>query len=417
MAARARRLVRGEFHGRHHAHAADVDHARHVTQRVDAVQEVAGQLRGAADQVFLLEDVHHREAGRARRGVRRVRVAVEELDALGRAGLGDRVVDLLLRRDGAQRLRAVGDRLGHRHQVRGHAERLRAEVGAHPAPAGDDLVEYQQDAVLVADLADAVQVALGRRQAAERAGRRLDEHRRDVVAADQCADPLQVLGEVGALVGLAAHERVLGQRGVPHEVHAGQADAERAPVVDHARQRHAAHVDPVVGALARHEQLPMALAADAVIRQRHLHRRVDRFRAGAGEEHAVQARGRVLRHPLGELERLGMGTRERHRVVERRELLEDRLGDLGPAVPGSHAEEPRRRVDHPVAVGLPQVDALALDEHPGFLFELLVRRERHPEVLPGLCFEDRIGVAHGVVSCVGGAPGHQNPPRYASRLA
>ena len=50
-------------------------------------------------------------------------------------------------------------------EVFAFAEGLGAEVRAHAAPAGDDLVEHEQDAVLVADAAQPVQVAPGRRQA------------------------------------------------------------------------------------------------------------------------------------------------------------------------------------------------------------------------------------------------------------
>ena len=46
----------------------------------------------------------------------------------------DSVVDALGNRDGAHRLRAVGERLGHRDDVRRHAERLRREMSARCGP-------------------------------------------------------------------------------------------------------------------------------------------------------------------------------------------------------------------------------------------------------------------------------------------
>jgi hypothetical protein len=70
------------------------------------------------------------------------------------------------------------------------------------AEAGDDLVEDQQDAVLGADLAQALQVALGRRQHAGGAGHRLDDDGGDgrgVVQRDEALQ--QLVGQLGAVLG------------------------------------------------------------------------------------------------------------------------------------------------------------------------------------------------------------------------
>ena len=80
----------------------------------------------------------------------------------------------------------------------GVAVALGREGEAEPAEAGDHLVEDQQDAVLVADRPQALQVALGRRQHAGRARHRLDDHRRDGRGIVQRDDALQVVGEMGA---------------------------------------------------------------------------------------------------------------------------------------------------------------------------------------------------------------------------
>ena len=105
----------------------------------------------------------------------------------------------------------------------------RGERRAEPAEAGDHLVEDQQDAVLVADRAQPLQVALRRRQHAGRAGHRLDDHRGDGVGAVQRHEPLQLVGELGAVRRLAAGEgvarRIVGVRQV---VDAGQQSAEGA---------------------------------------------------------------------------------------------------------------------------------------------------------------------------------------------
>ena len=63
------------------------------------------------------------------------------------------VVDLALHEHRAHRDDAVGDALGGGHDVGRDAEIVGGERRAEAAEAGDDLVEDQQDAVLVADLA------------------------------------------------------------------------------------------------------------------------------------------------------------------------------------------------------------------------------------------------------------------------
>ena len=65
-----------------------------------------------------------------------------------------------------------------------------------------------------------------------------------------------------------------------------------------------------------------------MIGERHLQRGVDRFRAGIGEEDVVQALGRDVDQPVGELERHRVAHLEGRRIVEFGRLLLDRLGDL-----------------------------------------------------------------------------------------
>ena len=84
------------------------------------------------------------------------------------------------------------------------AEIVGGERRAEAAEAGDDLVEDQQDAVLVADLAQLLQIAFRRQdQHAGRARHRFDDHRRDGRrrrAARRCA--LEFVGEFGAVLRL-----------------------------------------------------------------------------------------------------------------------------------------------------------------------------------------------------------------------
>ena len=91
--------------------------------------------------------------------------------------------------------------LARRHDVGHDVEIVGAERRAEPAEAGDHLVEDQQDAVLLGDLAQLLEIALGRDQHARRAGHRLDDHRRDGRGIVQRDDPLELVGELRAVLG------------------------------------------------------------------------------------------------------------------------------------------------------------------------------------------------------------------------
>ena len=63
---------------------AQVDHVRQTLERVHAVRPVLGELRGARQQTVALIDLLRRDPRGARHRVRRIGVAVEQLDgALG----------------------------------------------------------------------------------------------------------------------------------------------------------------------------------------------------------------------------------------------------------------------------------------------------------------------------------------------
>ena len=64
--------------------------------------------------------------------------------------------------------------------------------------------------------AQPLEVALGRHQAAGGAGDRLDEAGGDVLGAVQVDEAREVVGEVGAVLALAAHEVVFLQVRVAH---------------------------------------------------------------------------------------------------------------------------------------------------------------------------------------------------------
>ena len=102
--------------------------------------------------------------------------------------------------DRAHRHGGVGQALRHRQDVGDDAEPVGAERRAEPAEAGDDLVEDQQDAVPVADLAQPLQIAERRHQHAGRSGHRLDDHGGDGVRAVQRDQRFERVGEMRALL-------------------------------------------------------------------------------------------------------------------------------------------------------------------------------------------------------------------------
>ena len=129
--------------------------------------------------------------------MRRVGVAVKQLDGVFRP-LHEGVVDLALRKHRAHGQRAVGQSLGGGHQVGRHIESLRGKRLADSAEAGDHLVEYQQNVMPVADLAQALQVADRRQYHAGGAGNRFDDDRGDGRGVMQGDQALELVGEMRA---------------------------------------------------------------------------------------------------------------------------------------------------------------------------------------------------------------------------
>ena len=100
-------------------------------QRMQRIAPVLGQRGAARQQALVLVDVERREAGGAGHRMRRIGVAVEQLDLALRAR-HQRVVDLAAGEHRAAGNGAVGDALGGRHHVRRDAE----IVGARTACRG-----------------------------------------------------------------------------------------------------------------------------------------------------------------------------------------------------------------------------------------------------------------------------------------
>ena len=249
--------------------------------------------------------------------MRRIGIAVGQFDDVLRAA-HEGVVDGVADHHAAHRRRAVGDALGKGDHVRQHAVTFGGKGIAEPAVAGDDLVENQQNAVLLGDLAQPLEIALRRRQHAGRSRHRLDDHGGDGRGAVQVDQAFELLGEMRAIFRLALGEGLLlAVIGVRQVIDAGQQRAEHLAVVDDAADRGAAEADAVIAAFAADQAAAGALAVDLMIGQRDLERGIGGLRSGIAEEHVIEAGGREVGDAAGELEGLRNAELERRRIVER----------------------------------------------------------------------------------------------------
>ena len=117
-----------------------------------------------------------------------------------------------------------------------------------------------------------------------------------------------------------------------------------------------------------------------MVGDRNLQGRIDGFRAGVREKDAVHAGRHHLRDARGGFK----GQRVRHleswREIHLGHLAAHGLDDLGTAMAGIDAPQPRRAVEHLTVVDGRVIHALGALEQSGCGLELLVGSEGHPEV-------------------------------------
>ena len=94
---------------------------------------------------------------------------------IGRARVHHGVVNKISADHTAQRNDAIGHAFGKVEHVGHHTVIVGAEVGAHAAKACDHLVKNKQNAVLVTNFTQALQVTLGRQIPTRRTRNRLDD--------------------------------------------------------------------------------------------------------------------------------------------------------------------------------------------------------------------------------------------------
>ena len=342
------------------------------------LRKVVAHLIGACEQAFFRIGVQRAQAGRAGQGVAGVGVAVCKLDGFFGPG-HEGVMNLVLDDHRAHRHATIGQTLGAGDHVGHHAEGLRRKGLAGAAEAGDDLVKDQQDAVLGAQLAQALKVAHGRDQHARAAGHGLDDQRGDVAGIVQGHQAFHVLGQVSPMRRLAHAEGIARQVVcVADVVHPGHRQPKGLAIAHQAAHRDAAEVDAVVTALAAQQPGACALATHAVVGQRHLQCGFHRFGAAVGKENLAHAGRRQLRHAFSQLKGLGVAHLEGRAEVHLCRLLLDGLHDAGTRVAGVDAPQAGDAVQDLAAMHIPVVHARSLGQQSRCLLELAVGCEGHP---------------------------------------
>ncbi len=276
---------------------------------------------------------------------------------------------------------------------------LGAEHVTEPPERADHLVADQQYVVLVADLADAIEVPGRRREAAARVLDRFEEDGGDRVGA-------LVLDRDGDLVGGPAAERgrvVAVDRGavdvrVRHPEGARDQRLERRLQLRQSGDRQRAVGGAVVRDRAADHLVLGGFAGQLEVLLGQLPGGLDRLAATAGEEDPVQVARRVRRDPLGQLDRLRMRVRPEREERQLGGLLGRGLGELGAPVAELADEQAGQRVEVPLAAGVVDVRAVAADDD-GDLGRLVAPHpgEMHPEVVArGLLQTVEVGVVEGV---------------------
>ena len=227
---------------------------------------------------------------------------------------------------------------------------LAGEPLAGAAEARHHLVEDQQDPVAVADLAHALEVAVGRQDDPVRARDGLEDDRGDRVGALVLEDLLEVrrARADGARIGMAGGAAVGVRVERAHDARHPRLDGPAARI---AGQRDGAVRGAVVRAVARDDLVPAGDHAGEL----------DRVLVGLGAAVREERDGEIARRHLGQ-QPAELGARlARHRRADRAQLVGlilDRLDDLRVLVADVDVDELRREVEVALAVVVPEMPAL-----------------------------------------------------------
>ena len=140
-----------DFNASHHAYAANIGNKRMILECPHGIKEIILQRRGVFKQAFILIDFLCGDAGGTGCRMRRIGIAMEKLDSIIRCRIGDGIIDFVCNGDTTHWNGTIRQCLCHGDDVGLDVEFLCCERGTHAAKAGDDLVKYQNQAMLVTD--------------------------------------------------------------------------------------------------------------------------------------------------------------------------------------------------------------------------------------------------------------------------
>ena len=231
----------------------------------------------------------------------------------------------------------------------------------------------------VANLAQPLEIAGWRDQHAGRARHRLDNHRRDRFGAMQIDEPLEVVGQFGAVRRETAREGIAGQIvRVPQMIGSGQ-PRPCAAIADDPADADSAETDAMIAALAADQPGARPLPLRALHRECDLERGIDRFGPAVGKEYPVEPFGHQRRETLRQLEGQRMTQLKRRREIERCRRFGDGFCNFGAAVAGIAAPQARGAVENPAPVARLIIHPARRDELARMGLVGTVRGEGHPE--------------------------------------
>ena len=281
------------------------------------------------------------------------------------AALAHGLDDAALCQYGADGLIAPAQPLGHGQQVRHHTFLLAGVQRAGATHATHDLVQDEQDAMPVAQVADTLEIAGHRR---EHACRRATDglcHKRHHVVRPQFLDGPGQFGHqpltvgLGRLIGETASVLVAGR-------HMGHVDQQRtellaAPFI--ATHRQCAQGIAVVALASGDEVATLGLADLDEVLPGHLQGRLDRLGATTDEVHVAHAGGCGADQQVGQLlghlggEEAGVG------IGQLIDLAVHGRDDVGMTMAQTGHRSTTAGVDVGTAFGITQPDALPADGH------------------------------------------------------
>ena len=261
----------------------------------------------------------------------------QRIAAIGRAmRAGDHALARFFRRQTGAKRKTAADALGNAHNIRRHARPFMREEFARAADTCLHFVEHQQEAVLIAELAQAFETL--RRHGADAA-----------LALDRLDQDRARLRTNGLFQSLMIAEG--------HLIKAVNGRAEAFEIFLVAAGRDGRQRAPVEGPFKSDDPVFFRMSAGGLIFARHFDRQFHRLGAGIGEEDEIRERfvDKTLRQPLAfrDLEEIG-------RVPELFGLLRQRFHQMGMRIAKARHSNAAAEIEISLPANCRQPSAFAL---------------------------------------------------------